>query len=91
LGIAERDQRDFASTRAIVDDIKVRTPRGASWLSDKAVTGFLKKIGCVPLKVSRSGVETRGWKFPPLAQMRREWEQRYGGWQWHDPELENWR
>jgi hypothetical protein len=64
---------------------------GAARFSDKAVTGFLKKQGCIPAKRSRGGVETRGWKFPPLAKMRQEWAARHGGWSWRDDKLENWQ
>jgi len=84
-------EKDFASTRELVDDAKIRVPHGAARFSDKAVTGFLRKQGCIPAKRSRIGAETRGWKFHPLANMRQEWAARYGGWSWRDDKLENWQ
>ena len=84
-------EKDFASTRALVEDAKSRVPHGAARFSDKAVTAFLRKHGCIPVKTNHQGGETRGWKFPPLAKMRQEWAARYGGWSWRDEELKKWQ
>ncbi len=77
--------------RALVDDAKLRTPRAGDWLSDKSVTIFLRKQGCSPEKYKRGDTETRGWKFPRLAEMRQAWAKRYGGWNWAAPEQEDWK
>ena len=84
-------EKDFACTRELVDDAKIRVPHGAARFSYKAVTGFLRKQGCIPAKRSHTNGEMRGWKFPPLAKMRQEWAARYGGWPWRDDKLENWQ
>jgi hypothetical protein len=65
------DRKNFAPTSALVVDAKERVPWHHHYLSEKAVTNFLRKHGCMSGK-NRSGT-TRGWNFPPLAQMRAEW------------------
>jgi hypothetical protein len=45
-----------------------------------------KKVGCTPWR-SR---DQRGWEFPPLADCRANWEERYPGWQWRHPEIVEW-
>jgi hypothetical protein len=81
-------EKDFACTRELVDDAKIRVPHGAARFSYKAVTAFLRKQGCTPAKRFHISDEMRGWKFPPLAKMRQEWEARYGGWLWRDDKWE---
>ena len=91
-GIKFDGEKDLASTRALIEDAKLRVPYSAARFSDKAMAVFLRKLGCVPKQnKSRESLETRGWKFPPLAKMRQEWAARYGGWPWREDELENWQ
>ena len=90
-GLKFDGEKDLASTRALADDAKLRVPYGAARFSHKAIAVFLRKLGCVPQKINRDSLETRGWKFPPLAKMRQEWSARYGGWSWRDDELQNWQ
>jgi len=92
MGIGVANKKDFASTRSLVDDARMRVPRLHSYLSDKAMGDFLRKHGCTSCKVGRHyGEEFRGWRFPPLTQMRADWSKRYGGWSWDDPEQQHWR
>jgi Bifunctional DNA primase/polymerase, N-terminal/Family of unknown function (DUF5906)/Primase C terminal 2 (PriCT-2) len=91
-GIARlSERRDFASTRALVEDAKLRVPRSNGWLSDKGMAVFLRKHGCISEKERRGGCELRGWRFPPLAQIRQAWSRLYGGWEWPDPEQRDWQ
>ena len=32
-----------------------------------------------------------GWTFPPLPHCRSEWEKRYPGWKWRNPDLKEWQ
>jgi Bifunctional DNA primase/polymerase, N-terminal/Primase C terminal 2 (PriCT-2)/Family of unknown function (DUF5906) len=77
-------QRDFSSTRALVDSAKERSPQLHWHLSDKQMGIFLRKHGCIPFKYRNGTLETRGWKFPPFAQMRADWSKRFGGWEWQE-------
>jgi Family of unknown function (DUF5906)/Primase C terminal 2 (PriCT-2) len=88
---AGADKKGFAPTRSLVEDAKVRVPRLKGYLSDKAMGDFLRKRGCVNGKVTGSIGEVRGWRFPALAPMRADWARRYGGWQWDDPEQQDWQ
>lgn len=47
--------------------------------SDRALGTALKKWGCRNAVASGG---TRGWQFPPLSEMRGEWERRYGRRDW---------
>jgi Bifunctional DNA primase/polymerase, N-terminal/Family of unknown function (DUF5906)/Primase C terminal 2 (PriCT-2) len=76
---------DIASTRLLVDDAKLRVPRLRD-LSDQGLADFLKEWGCTRYRDSQA----RGWKFPPLAQLRTEWARQYGGWEWENPDLLDW-
>ena len=95
--IGVSNKADTATTRTLVEDAKKRVPRLQSHLSDKAMGDFLRKHGCTGAKVTgQLGVfrglgELRGWRFPPLAQMRANWSKRYGGWTWDDPEQQDWQ
>jgi hypothetical protein len=79
--------RDCATTRALVDDAKTRVPRLRDYLSDKTMGDFLRRQGCTSDRSSQS----RGWRFPPLAQMRAEWERKYGLQVWDNPDLLDWQ
>jgi hypothetical protein len=92
VGIGGRaDRKDFSSTRALVDDAKSRVPRASLWLSDKAMALFLKRQGCLPAKGRRDALQLRGWTFPRLVELRRDWSKRFGGWDWSDAEQEDWQ
>ena len=84
-------KKDFATTRALVEDAKQRVPRLNGYLSDKAMGDFLRDSGCTAGKDRSRDLEHRGWRFPPLSQMRADWSRRYAGWQWRYPELKDWQ
>jgi hypothetical protein len=81
-------KRDFATTRALVEDAKQRVPRLTRYLSDKAVAMFLREHGCTSEKDKSRN--QRGWRFPRLSQMRAEWARKYGGWTW-DSDEDDWQ
>ena len=33
----------------------------------------------------------RGWTFPPLQKCRAEWEKRYSGYEWRNPQITEWQ
>jgi Family of unknown function (DUF5906) len=76
------NRKDFASTCMLVSDAKLRVPRLCGYLSDKAMGQFLREQGCTAGKNRSSLGEQRGWRFPPLAQLRADWSRKYGGWDW---------
>jgi hypothetical protein len=83
---------DFALTCDLVADAIRRVPRLNGYLSDKAMGGFLGKTwGCISGKGESPTGELRGWRFPPLAQMRADWSRRYGGWEWENPDQQDWQ
>jgi hypothetical protein len=60
----------------LLNDAKAKVPRLRD-LSFNALASFLKKWGCV-----KSGGDVRYWRFPPLADMRDAWNQRYAPREW---------
>jgi hypothetical protein len=86
-GYGAPGKHDCATTRALVDDARVRVPRLRDYLSDKTMGDFLRRLGCTSDRSSHS----RGWKFQPLKQMRAEWERKYGPQAWDDPDQVDWR
>ena len=83
LGLARI--REFPTTRNLVDDAVERVPR-LRQLSDQELATFLKDWDCIHDRNSR----VRGWKFPPLGELRAKWVRRYPGWEWDNPELQDW-
>jgi hypothetical protein len=47
-------------------------------VSQHKVTKFLRAQGCEQWRVG----SLRGWRVPPLAQARADWEKIYGKWDW---------
>jgi hypothetical protein len=88
---AQVGKPDFALTCELVADAKRRAPRLNGYLSDKAMGDFLRKCGCIKGKEDGPTGELRGWRFPPLVQMRAEWSQKYGGWDWQNPDQQDWQ
>jgi hypothetical protein len=86
-GFGAHGKRDCATTRALADDAQLRVPRLRGYLSDKAMGDFLRRQGCTSDRSSQS----RGWKFPPLVQMRAAWERRYGPQSWDAPDQADWQ
>jgi hypothetical protein len=59
------------------------------------VQEFVAMVGADKLEIDvapwgEGHSRVRGWKFPPLGELRAEWARRYGGWQWDNPELQDW-
>lgn len=46
-------------------------------VSQHKITKFLRAQGCEQWRVG-----CRGWRLPPLAQARADWEKKYGKWDW---------
>jgi hypothetical protein len=78
---------NFTETQSLIKDAESRIPLLRNRLTEKAMANFLKKRGCVQDRTN----QVRGWKFPPLRQMRAEWAKMYGERTWDAPELEDWR
>jgi hypothetical protein len=55
-------------------------------VDDQVLARHLKEWGCQPW---RSNL-VRGWEFPPLAECRARWEEKYPDWRWQHPELTEW-
>lgn len=77
----------------------VKTFRGLEYATDESISGFLyDEMNFKPALVSKGGNKfrvggggARGWVFPPLAELRERWENKFGGeWNWHDPEVTEW-
>jgi hypothetical protein len=58
--------------------------------ADHALGHFLVKMGCVPDKHCGPNRLRRGWKFPDLESARSQWEERFPGWKWRNPNLLEW-
>ncbi len=56
-------------------------------LDDQVLAAHLKRWGCKPWRNNQA----RGWRFPPLAECRRRWEEKYPGWPWQHPDLTEWQ
>jgi hypothetical protein len=61
---------------ALLNDAKDKVPRLRD-LSYNALATFLKEWGC-----DKTGGDDRYWRFPPLAEMRAAWDQRYAPREW---------
>ena len=58
--------------------------------SNSALANYLKDRGCIVREQVRV-LRRSGWQFPPLDDCRRDWERRFPGWPWRDPELNEWQ
>jgi Family of unknown function (DUF5906) len=56
-------------------------------LDDQVLAKHLREWGCEPWRSNLA----RGWEFPPLAECRRRWEEKFPGWRWQHPELTEWQ
>lgn len=81
------DQQRLVKQPGLFDQAKTIVPKLRNFTSDHVLGAHLKSIGAKNCKV----YGRRGWLFPPLADMRRAWEQRFGGWEWADPSLTKWQ
>lgn len=67
----------FVSNETIRIDARDRAPQLRN-VSDSLLLDALTKLGCTPARNETH----RGRKFPPLGEMRANWEKIYGPWQW---------
>jgi hypothetical protein len=73
----------YSQARKIVPHLRNHT-------TDAALANYLKARGCI-VREKRRVLRKSGWEFPDLLDCRREWEKRFPGWQWRDPEIKEWR
>jgi hypothetical protein len=74
-----------AYTKDLREDAKEKFPKLKWDLSDVALAQFLKDdVGCE----NKSSASANGWSFPPLAEGRAAWEDRYGPTTWDNPATE---
>lgn len=71
----------------LYDQARQMVPRLRTYATDTSMGHHLSSIGVEPYRLSGK----RGWRFPPLSQMRKAWEERFGGWNWIDPTLTEWQ
>jgi hypothetical protein len=79
-----------AYTRSLIDDARARVPRLRD-LSEVALRNFLmdeESIGTTCDKYRNASAN--GWTFPPLAEAREAWCQRYGPVKWDNPNATDW-
>jgi hypothetical protein len=72
----------------IFDQARQIEPRLRTYTNDRALGLFLSEMGCDNAK---KVLRRQGWTFPPLLQCRTEWEARYPGWNWRNPDLKEWQ
>jgi energy-coupling factor transporter ATP-binding protein EcfA2 len=80
-----------AYTRSLIEDTKTKIPRLRWDLTEVGLPNFLldeESIGIVCAKYRSSN--NNGWTFPPLAEARAAWSQRYGSVKWDNPDAEDW-
>ncbi len=77
---ADPENADVALTEDLRRFATVAAPRLAG-ISRRQLSDFLKQWGCTPYNNGRR----RGFRFPPLDAMRRDWEAKYGPQQWEVP------
>jgi Family of unknown function (DUF5906) len=65
-----------SSPTNLLNDAKYKVPRLRD-LSFNTLSDFLSEWGC-----DKSGGDARSWRFPPLAEMRAAWDQRYAPRKW---------
>jgi Bifunctional DNA primase/polymerase, N-terminal/Primase C terminal 2 (PriCT-2)/Family of unknown function (DUF5906) len=87
-GMFGDNKHNFVMTRTLMDDVRDRVPRAAhQYLSEQELATYLKQWRCIRTKTN----EARGWRFPPLAELRAAWARRFSGWRWDMPDLEEWQ
>ena len=73
----------YSQARKIVPHLRNHT-------TDAALANYLKARGCI-VREKRRVLRKSGWEFPDLLDCRRQWERRFPGWPWRDPEIKEWR
>jgi hypothetical protein len=72
----------------IYDQARASVPKLRSYTSDHLLGAHLRELGCTSCKLLGG---RRGWSFPSLKTLRQAWEERFGGWNWHSPEITAWQ
>jgi hypothetical protein len=79
----------FVWRDGVYDQARRVSPRLKS-TSEHKLGKYLGDQGCVSTRCRRSSSQRRGWQFPPLADCRKAWLERYPGTDWCDPNIEEW-
>jgi hypothetical protein len=72
----------------LYDQARSIEPRLRNHTSDHQLGAYLKERGC---NNEKKVMRRQGWTFPPLSKCREDWEKRFPGWEWRDPNLRDWR
>jgi hypothetical protein len=78
---------NFTVARTLQDDLKESAPHAYHFLNKRVIAKYLRDQGCVQHRTSMA----RGWKFPPLSELRAKWERRYPGWRWELSDVKEWQ
>ena len=84
---------NFESTRLItmpglLDEARNIEPKLKNHFSNNRIGDYLRDRGC---SNKHRVLRERGWTFPPLAELRREWEIRFPNWPWRNPSITDWQ
>jgi hypothetical protein len=71
----------FDQARSLVPQLRQHT-------NDSELGRYLGKQGCTNTK---KVMRRQGWTFPPLAECRAKWEQRFPAWKWRNKALSEWQ
>jgi hypothetical protein len=80
----------FAKRPGLYSSARLAVPHLRNHTNSGALATFLKKQGCTVRERIRV-LRRSGWQFPPLHKCRADWEQRFPGTIWRDPDLTDWR
>jgi Family of unknown function (DUF5906) len=80
--------RDGYPNRALTEDLTEHAKQFDKYTNKSLVPRELKKY--FPMKDFGTG-KARGWKFPPLPDCRKLFEARFGPWDWHYNNINEWQ
>jgi hypothetical protein len=83
VGISDR----WVKQPGLYDQARSIEPRLRS-ASDHKLGDFLTEHGC---DNSRKVMRRRGWTFPELSECRKQWKERFPGWNWRNAKLAKWQ
>jgi hypothetical protein len=84
VGISDR----WVVRPGLYDQARSIEPRLRNHTSDHQLGAYLKERGC---NNEKKVMRRQGWTFPVLSKCRQDWEKRFAGWQWRDPNMRDWR
>jgi hypothetical protein len=73
------------NSRFLLDAAQAFSPRNR-YVNETELGTFLGKMGCK----HKSNGKNWGWVFPPLQEARDTWSKHSGGWEFLEPDLEDW-